>query len=339
MTENEKFLNEETADAVAEETNVDWRTLCEAAKDFLDKYDILLEESEISTESLSAYKKASVLYSKAKESMNITRAMANLARDFESTLNKFLKRRIILTYVDEDGLFSFHSEATEEALYNALGVDSKGSRGQFSIAQMKQGVAGPLLKEIEDMDERQSYMKKPYLTAVKRYEEKENEKKFYWFNDNNDKEWSKKIGNKGRLAESYALIVLKGKEKGKEVVSTKELSRKEDEGSKGKISLLNDYVRPANENTPGLVEGDVVSSINKSIQFAIKSFQASSAAFGQYYRVAYNIIGFQKKSKEFTPAQIEGALIKMTRGVNYGDIIKIIEEKSIEKIFEQAGQK
>jgi len=92
--------------------------------------------------------------------------MLRLQHDFENELNKFLNRKIYLTYVNEDGTLNYYDDANIGKLYAQAGAN----RGRGNISASKIFDANDLEENIKNLlEESVKNKKKVYESALIRY--------------------------------------------------------------------------------------------------------------------------------------------------------------------------
>lgn len=235
--------------------------------------------------------------------------------EFELALDQFLNRKVQLVWVDEEGNLLVATEDGYNELLSTATVDSSNIRGKMAENAMtnlekynnNKYINNKVLKEFEQsIKNRREF----YKLAIKRYEastiegteiKKEPKKTFYWTRDENedpkpkDKEYyirgdyvlSKKINNKGRIAEAYVESVI-------------------NEYHKGENLEVNNWLRHLNsliyeDNTSAILRGDVIRKIiNENTgkskleqHFAVKSGSWSTAGIRQYLLLAERLLEYR----------------------------------------------
>lgn len=248
---------------------------------------------------------------------------------FELALDQFLNRKVQLVWVDEQGNLLVATEDGYNELLSTATVDSSNIRGKMAENAMRNlekynnnnYINKEVLKEFNDsIDNRKGF----YRLALERYEastieggEKKPQKHFYWKRDTNkDPEseniignyiLSKKINNKGRIAEAYV----------ESVINDTEESPEEDNWLRHLNSLIYE------DNVSAILRGDVIRKIinektgdskleqvgdtgdSKLEQhFAVKSGSWSTAGIRQYLILA-------ERLKDFEDVQISPALFRI----------------------------
>lgn len=245
---------------------------------------------------------------------------------FELALDQFLNRKVQLVWVDEEGNLLVATEDGYNELLSTATVDSSNIRGKMAENAMtnlekynnNKYINNKVLKEFEQsIKNRREF----YKLAIKRYEastiegteiKKEPKKTFYWTRDENedpkpkDKEYyirgdyvlSKKINNKGRIAEAYVESVINEYHEDENV--------KEDNWLRHLNSLIYE------DNVSAILRGDVIKKIidgstgdSKLEQhFAVKSGSWNTAGIRQYLLLA-------ERLKDFKDVQISPALFRI----------------------------
>lgn len=242
---------------------------------------------------------------------------------FELALDKFLNRKVQLVWVDEQGNLLVATEDGYNELLSTATVDSSNIRGKMAENAMSnlekynnnKYIDNKVLKEFEQsINNRREF----YQLAIKRYEastiegteiKKEPKKNFYWKKDDNEdpkpknEEYyiignyvlSKKINNKGRIAEAYVESVINEYEENENV--------EEDNWLRHLNSLIYE------DNVSAILRGDVIKKIidgntgdSKLEQhFAVKSGSWSTAGIKQYLLLAERLKDF-KEDVQISPS-------------------------------------
>lgn len=285
----------------------------------------LIAQVEKKAESLRAFfsnKENLSLLLKNKEGQRQQKVINDVLKyvhEFELALDKFLNRKVQLVWVDEKGNLLATTEDGYNQLLSMADVDSS-SRGKIAENAVKR------LETLEDsnniytealtdfnksINNRRSF----YQLALERYEantiegiegiegigEKKPQKHFYWKIDTNidcdsDTEdyfirngyvLSRKINNKGRMAEAYVESVI-------------------NEYHKGENLEVNNWLRHLNsliyeDNTSAILRGDVIRKIiNENTgkskleqHFAVKSGSWSTAGIRQYLLLAERLLEYR----------------------------------------------
>lgn len=251
---------------------------------------------------------------------------------FELALDKFLNRKVQLVWVDEQGNLLVATEDGYNELLSTATVDSSNIRGKMAenaMRNLEKYNNNNYIdnKALEEFEQSINNRKEFYRLAIERYEastiegkeEKEPQKNFYWKKDKNidcdsntedyfirnDYVLSRKINNKGRIAEAYV----------ESVINDTEESPEEDNWLRHLNSLIYE------DNISAILRGDVIRKIintntgdskikqDKNTEeleqhFAVKSGSWSTAGIRQYLLLA-------ERLKDFEDVQISPALFRI----------------------------
>lgn len=239
---------------------------------------------------------------------------------FELALDKFLNRKVQLVWVDEQGNLLVATEDGYNELLSTATVDSSNIRGKMAENAMSNlekynnnnYIDNKVLEEFNDsIDNRKGF----YRLAIERYEAttikeargkkpQKPQKHFYWKIDTNidDPEskniienyvLSKKINNKGRMAEAYVESVIND--------------------DKDKYLEVDNWLRHLNsliyeDNVSAILRGDVIRKIinentgdskleqgrdTREQHFAVKSGSWSTAGIRQYLLLAERLLKYR----------------------------------------------
>lgn len=299
------------AEALEDIEKVSFGQLRFAARNFLEQINSL----NYSFSRMTILDQIKTIKSNAKSDTAYTKALFGAIFLFEEKLNAFLGRIITLTYVTREGQVLAMDSASAEKMYTQYiqsRTDELG-KGQFTFRKknQKQKIQELQAIQIEQLNKSLEIginnKKEVFQEALRRFEKKAGrwteqdsdfmtyklEKKvsntFYWWPDITKKgklQYSKKISNKGNIAQGYAQAVI---------------NRQENEGIKNSdieksLELLNDLI---NQNkTAGILKGDVTWSSDGRLQFAVKAASSNTAAAGQYIAMAYYILAVKELSKQ-----------------------------------------
>ena len=354
----QESLVEASVTEITESQKADFSRLLKKADIFLKRYDKVIEwyqkiNDQFIDDSTTPAQKATVLYKSMKNDQILTQKLINLQFNLESALNKFLDRKIYLTWVTEDGDFLLKDEDTLLESSFVKKITSNEGRGNISKSTMEElmenakktpieGLSEDIQKQIK---ERQDKWRETYKTAVERFEEvtkvlKEGNKgvtsSHFYYDENIDKyneqkNRSKKIaisGARGRMAEAYIQVLM--------------APRADDDDTNDKNKTLSDKLRSLNyyigkDNIPAIVKGDVILNNNSSIHFAVKEGSFSTARFGQYYRFAYNLSILKAKGNQYflTKEELTSYLKPMATRQNAGEeLVKAINKLGRDKMSE-----
>ncbi len=310
-----------------------------AANIFLDKVDKIAKRNHYIASQNTIKKEITDIYKYMKEDSENTREALQLQHIFETQLNDFMGRVIYLTYVDKQGNLNIYDDANIGKLYSQATKESKGQRGNISAGKMFQTIDLQ-----EDLKEKMllsiSQRKEVYQEAIARWEGNKTQdwdrekiesgkvynpskNTFYWrLNDYHITGWTDPIQNRGWIAEGYAGAVIN---EDPEVLSIKL--------QHGLKSLWENHI--LQDSIGGAIKGDVVWKENGNIQFAVKSGTFSTARFGQFVRLAFNILQIDI----LTPSQFQKvlpALVNFKKITN--EIIQAAKEKGEKELTFKIGK-
>lgn len=235
--------------------------------------------------------------------------------EFELALDKFLNRKVQLVWVDEKGNLLATTEDGYNQLLSMADVDSSNIRGKMAENAVKrletlEDSNNIYTEALTDFNKSINNRREFYQLALKRYEantieEEIGEKKpqkpqkhFYWKKDDkkDDSEseniigeyvLSRKINNKGRMAEAYVESVI-------------------NEYHKGENLEVNNWLRHLNsliyeDNSSAILRGDIIRKIingntgksNLEQHFAVKSDSWSTAGIRQYLLLAERLLEYR----------------------------------------------
>ena len=278
------------------------------------------KQTEKKTESLRAFfsKKGnlSLLLNNRKESeqQKVINDVLKYIHEFELALDRFLNRKVQLVWVDEQGNLLVATEDEYNKLLSTATVDSK-IRGKMAKNAMRalRGLEthnnNYIDKALEEFQQSINNRRAFYQLAIKRYEantieetgKKKNPKKtFYWTKDKNidhvskagdhfirgNYVLSKKINNKGRMAEAYVESVIN---------EYKEANLEVNNWLRHLNSLIHE------DNVSAILRGDVIKKIiNENTgeskleqHFAVKSGSWSTAGIKQYLLLAERLLEYR----------------------------------------------
>ena len=314
---------------VSEEVQENFQKLVTAAKTLyknlqrIEDQEGLIAQVEKKAKSLRAFfntkENLSLLLNNRKESkqQKVINDVLKYVHEFELALDQFLNRKVQLVWVDGQGNLLVATEDEYNKLLSTATVDSK-IRGKMAENAMRalrglethnNNYIDEALKEFEQsINNRREF----YQLAIKRYEastiegteiKKSPKKNFYWTKDDNkdpepkNEEYyvlSKKINNKGRMAEAYVESVI-------------------NEYHKGENLKVNNWLRHLNsliyeDNVSAILRGDVIKKIiNKNTgeskleqHFAVKSGSWDTAGIRQYLLLAERLLEY--KETQISPA-------------------------------------
>ena len=235
-------------------------------------------------------------YQFMRQSTDFTRQALQLQHGFEEQLNNFLGRTIYLTYVTEQGKLLYLDDANIGKLYES--ATKNVGRGNISASKVEAMLdVNDLAEQLRDRLKRSEQLRAHvYKTAVVRWASNNGEaikiydpskNTFYWrlWDNHHITGWTKPIASKGIIAQGYAGAVIN--EDPQVLSSNLQFSLK---------ALYENHIQQ--DSIGGAIKGDVVWNENGQVQFAIKEGSFSTARFGQYLILAYNIQQIQQISKE-----------------------------------------
>ncbi|MCI7527388.1 MAG: hypothetical protein MSA65_03700 [Mollicutes bacterium] len=327
----------------------------------------LIAKVEEKAESLRAFfstkKNLSLLINNRKESkqQKVINDVLKYVHEFELALDQFLNRKVQLVWVDEEGNLLVATEDGYNELLSTATVDSSNIRGKMAENAMRnlekdnnnKYIDNKVLEEFEQSIKNR---KEFYKLAIKRYEattiedtgKKKPQKHFYWKKgENEDPEpknirgeyvLSKKINNKGRIAEAYVESVINEYEE--------------------KNLEVNNWLRHLNnliyeDNISAILRGDVIKKIinentgdskikqNKNTEeleqhFAVKSGSWSTAGIRQYLLLAERLLKY--KNTKISPALFRIGL-PMLLNAKSSETVNNIVESTGEAVSNKAEEK
>lgn len=337
---------------VSEEVQENFQNLVNAAKTLyknlqrIEDQEGLIAQVEKKAETLRAFfttkENLSLLLNNRKESkqQKVINDVLKYVHEFELALDQFLNRKVQLVWVDEKGNLLATTEDGYNQLLSMANVDSD-SRGKIAENAVKtletlENSKNIYTEALTDFNDSINNRKRFYQLALKRYEantieEEIGEKKpqkpqkhFYWKKDNekDDSEseniigkyvLSKKINNKGRIAEAYV----------ESVINDTEEPLEENNWLRHLNSLIYE------DNISAILRGDVIKKIidkntgeSKLEQhFAVKSGSWSTAGIKQYLLLA-------ERLKDFKKVQISPSLFR----VGLPMLLTAKKDEKVEKI-------
>ena len=327
----------------------------------------LIAKVEEKAESLRAFfstkKNLSLLLNNRKESkqQKVINDVLKYIHEFELALDRFLNRKVQLVWVDEEGNLLVATEDGYNELLSTATVDSSNIRGKMAENAMRnlekdnnnKYIDNKVLEEFEQSIKNR---KEFYKLAIERYEattiegkEKKPQKHFYWKKgENEDPEpknirgeyvLSKKINNKGRIAEAYVESIVNDTEEPLEV---------------------NNWLRHLNsliyeDNISAILRGDVIKKIinentgdskleqNRNTEeleleqhFAVKSGSWSTAGIRQYLLLAERLLKY--KNTKISPALFRIGL-PMLLNAKSSETVNNIVESTGEAVSNKAEEK
>lgn len=309
----EESLKKVAAQGLSQESKNAFEDLKNAARCYLDEIAEAKRKFDMQMMKENIKEKITSVYAAMRGSSSFTQQMVLATHVFEEKLNKFLNRKIYLTYVTDQGELLFYDEENVKSIYSL--ANKQYGRGNISSSVIKnliptKDALEETVQEAINNSVKNKYQ--VYLEAVKRWEEPKNGRRFYWI-PNKKRVYTRVIPTKGDIAEGYV----------EAVVNDGDISYLEMESSLK--NLYNNYIE---RNTLGaIVKGDVVYKDDGSIQFAVKEGSFSTARIGQYINFAKNI----QKIKFLTPEDL------LTNEKDFNSLSKI--SKKADKIIETLNEK
>lgn len=335
----ENIVKQTTSNTIYQVHKGDYNELRYAANLFLNEVDKIAQRNHAIASQGTIKKEISDIYKYMKADTENTRQALQLQHIFEKQLNDFMGRTIYLTYVDTQGNLNVYDDANTGKLYSQAVKESKGQRGNISASKMFQTI--DLQQDLKEkilisINKRKGV----YQEAIRRWEKNKTQEwdrekiesgkeyypsknTFYWrLNDYHISGWTNPIQNRGWIAQGYAGAVIN---EDQSIVSLKlQLGLK---------NLWQNHI--SQDSIGGAIKGDIVYKENGDIQFAVKSGTFSTARFGQFVRLAYNILQIQL----LTPQQFQKALPAL---VNFrkitNDIIEAARKKGQQEIIYKIGK-
>lgn len=294
----------------------DFAGLQKAAIDFLTKVEIISDVYERGVKNSQIKNKLKAVYEGMRQETSYTQNIVAMAHDFENAVNRFLGRKIYLSYVKEDGTFLFYDEANIGKLY----AQATTNRGRGNISQGKLFDANDLEESLQQsINESIAKRQRVYQSAIQRWEDSKGEsykkKTFYW-QLTSRRGFTDPIATKGIIAEGYANTVI-----------NEDPSINNTQLESSLSNLWSRYIKNKKDSIAAAVKGDVVLKTDENsgrIQFAIKEGSFSTAMVGQYVNLAYNI----QRLKPLTIASLEAnlpQLVKLTKATE--KIVKSLNEE------------
>lgn len=316
----ESLVKQNLAQDFVEVDEGDFQALKVASNTFINKVELIANQTyhiHMMLKNNSSLKSGiRQFYQFMRQSTNFTRQALQLQHIFEQQLNSFLGRTIYLTYVTDKGKLLYFDDANIGKLYQ--GATKNVGRGNISAAKVAalsdvNDLADQLRDRLKKSEQLRSHV---YNVAIERWQSNVNDEDikvynpskntFYWrlWDNHHISGWTKPITSKGIIAQGYAGAVIN--EDPQIANSNLEFSLK---------ALYQNHIQK--DSIGAVIKGDVVWNENGQIQFAIKQGSFSTARFGQYLILAYNIQQIQQISKEefqkFLPQLIK--LNKITNSI------------------------
>ena len=286
----ENFTIEETSKEIKK--NINFKQLRKEAEIFLRKIVTIYYSSNSSLYRISKKtgKKSLMRLWSLYRDAETSRALALAQHDFSLALDSFLKRRIILTYVNKEGELFLYSEEEEKKILEKVGLNT--GRANFSVSgwkeakslkELKTAKESNLIKLINDSLRSRS---KVYKIGLERYEKVEDgevhtnkRKRYYWKNIENSYFFPDRGYSRGEMAEGYANVILQ---------EDSEINNNDIENSLR--IMYENYIRGKKDNIEAVIKGDVVIKQDGNITLAVKGDSSSTAKIGQYIVAAYEIL-------------------------------------------------
>jgi hypothetical protein len=284
----EKEFLEVASQAVLEEEEEPFAKLKNAAKIFLKNVEGFYEENSQLTNAISAKSNIQKIYAQMKNSEQETQRLVLETFSFEEAVNEFLNRNIYLTFVKDDGsILFFEKESVKEIYGNVTRNKGRGGFRKIKESLPQANLEKSLQTLINDSIQEYSSV---YTTALERYRDKKNGKRFYWIREkSNRRKYTKKISDEGRIAEGYAESVLN------------QHFQKNNDIEKN-LSILENYIKK--DFIFGFLKGDIILKETSglpsvSVQFAVKKENASTEKIGPALAFAYNILQISSLTSSF----------------------------------------
>lgn len=294
---NESVVKETITQATSLElvnvTKGDFQSLKLAARLFIDRINEI-SELGISISRITPLKEQLLaFYDMMRYSTQFTREALELQHAFETKLNDFLGRTITLTYVTKEGDLYFYNDAHIGELY----AKATRNRGRGNIGRTKMFESYDIEEQLRvKMLQSAAQRKGVYIEALQRWEHNKNEDTmnydpsyhtFYWHlrSSRYISGWTDPIATRGIIAEGYADAVINEAE-----------DVKTDSLEPSLEALWLNHIVP--NSVAAAITGDVALQGDGNILFAVKSGSFSTAQFGQYVRLAYNILQINEMNVE-----------------------------------------
>lgn len=344
-------VKQATIEAVKEYVKEDWEQLREAAKKYVSvmqkemkSYEIQESERKRITNrvGISLLDDIQAFVYVRKSILNTEKAqiLAPLLHDFDTALNKFLKRIIILTYVSPDGEVFFRTSVEQREIYKNVTQETSKERfrAKLPIEMLRQKTSQDLKKIQDRFDVQKKGRVSVYRMALYRFRRKDIDYKkrnpsrqnTFYYRLASNRMRSSKVTGAGFIAGAYLEAVLNdipGTSVSQSFRYTKGThsydKNKEMEDALRAFSRLKGLKI---EHIPGVYKGDVtlykVQDLfpdMKTVQLASKSMNtASIQSFTPSLRVALNILAMGD-----TPSNklIQGAIPQLD-AVNKKSILK-----------------
>ena len=314
MASNEQIVESALVSAAAPDLVTvdygDYSALQIAALQFINKVEQMINKVQHTYKILNS--KTSIkqgltsFYRLMRQSTDFTQEALILQHTFESRLNSFLGRIIYLAWVGEDGHLIYLGDANIGQVY-AQATANRG-RGNVSASKMKNidinDLDDILQKRLQQSENLRAHV---YQVAIERWSANKNEptknydpskNTFYWklWDHHHITGWTSPIATKGIIAEGYAGAVIN--EDPDVVSSNLEYALK---------NLYNNHIQK--DSIGAAIKGDITLNDNGNIQFAIKEGSFSTARFGQYLNLAYNI----QQTPQLTVQEFQELLPKLVK--------------------------
>lgn len=368
MDEITKYAIKDVEKDIDKELIGDLKALKESAKNFLNiiKYQILFSE-EMSSEIEKNGYNINTIYEAIHKETSLAQSLVAEQFIFEKAINNFLGRTIALIWIDdESGKIYYADEAAAEKIY-MTGTKKEGGRvsisgvsqttfdksfkdfidklGGFGIRiQQHQEKYAAIYEEVKTRWNNNTQPNPPdnkwYNIGEKQTNKNGETKKkyfyrttFYWQGEGGQAQkdpylgWShsKKI-NLGNISEAYINILMNSDK----AVATIPTGVSEESIKQYWFYMKNHKIL---NNTPGIVQGDVILAGRQSLQFAVKESKTfNTAAIGPYITTALSVLTIDDKNK-ITVEEILNNLPALGRAIKeHGDIYA---EEQADKIILQ----
>lgn len=307
----QETITKVTVDEIVKSDKGDYQKLQAAAKLFLDQVQMTSDLYEDAIKQRKVADKIREMYSNMRDEETYTQKILGYQHEFETSLNNFLGRTIYLTYVKDDGSFSFYDDFNIGKLYEKATKNT----GRGNLSESKMFDANDLQANInQTIQHSVEKRREVYVTALARYRNendearnpisnrhyKPDERTFYWQQRSGRLNHTDRIMNEGLIAEAYAGAVI---------------NESSDINSEIEGSLRNlwyNHIKGQKDSVGAAIKGDVVYKDNGDIQFAVKKGSFSTAKVGQYVNLALNIM----QLKLLTPEELQknfSQMVKITK--------------------------
>lgn len=327
---------QETSKLVNEEVNISFAELKRIAKNFLVKMSAIYRSGSIYRTHTKGDPEMMRLWTIYRDKQT-SQAIALLQNNFAVALDSYLDRKIVLTYVTQDGRLLLYSEYGEMQILEAVGKNA--GRANFSSgawknadqlkslpAELRPGTEEDLISKIN-----QSALKKSliYTAAMNRYKEiqkgqiKTDLRRRYYYERTPYRtlNFPDTGFSLGEMAEAYANVVVQDD------------SRVTNTDTEPSLEYMYEaYIRNKKDNIGAILKGDVSIGTNGKISLAIKGQSASTAKVGQYLVAAHYIT----QMDNLTQKELEDWMQTMPNINEYAQKVEeLAREKGEDTSFEE----